>query len=112
MMKEALLAAAIFSLTHGAVAADFLADRHAKVGVTCESCHGPDQKNLEMPTLDTCTGCHNLAALTEKTAKLKPTNPHISPHYQDQLDCTNCHMGHAEGVNFCNQCHQFDFKVR
>ena len=48
----------------------------------------------------------------KKTAKVKPTNPHVSPHYGKDLECTNCHMGHMEPENFCNQCHQFDFKVR
>ena len=42
---------------------------------------------------------------------VKPTNPHVSPHYQDQLDCTNCHYMHGETENFCDQCHQFGFKV-
>lgn len=92
----------------------FGADRHIARGLTCESCHGKnmDMKNPEIPTIDTCTGCHNTKALVEKTKNVKPTNPHMSPHYQDTLDCINCHIQHAEPENFCNQCHKFDFKVR
>ncbi len=157
----------------------FGADRHVARGLTCESCHGKnmDMKNPEIPTIETCTGCHNTKDLVAKTKDVKPkdvkpkdvkpkdvkpkdvkpkdvkpkdvkpkdvkpkdvkpkdvkpkdvkpkdvkpkdvkpkdvkpTNPHMSPHYQDTLDCTNCHLMHSEPDNFCNQCHQFDFKVR
>lgn len=39
----------------------FGADRHVARGLTCESCHGKnmDMKNPEIPTIETCTGCHN-----------------------------------------------------
>ena len=89
----------------------FLADRHAAKGVQCASCHGPDAKNPQEPTLATCTQCHPTKALVEKTKDVKPTNPHTSPHYRDQLDCTNCHHGHEAPEVFCDQCHQFGFKV-
>ena len=74
-------------------------------------CHGPDKANPQEPTTATCTACHNVKALVAKTKNVKPVNPHVSPHYQDSLDCTNCHLGHQPSENFCNQCHQFDFKV-
>ena len=70
------------------------------------------RKQLKEMTIETCTTCHQKDALVKKTAKVKPTNPHVSPHYGKDLECTNCHMGHMEPENFCNQCHQFDFKVR
>lgn len=88
-----------------------IADKHTEKGVACEACHGPDKSNLATPTLETCTACHALQALTEKTSKVKPTNPHVSPHYKDKLDCILCHTGHVESENYCNQCHQFDFKL-
>ena len=87
LMMTALMAAGTASAADG----KFGADRHAAMGLTCETCHGPD--------------------LVEKTKDVKPTNPHVSPHYQDQLDCTNCHYMHGETENFCDQCHQFGFKV-
>ena len=58
------------------------AERHVAKGVKCEIYHGPDK-----------------------------ANPHVSPHYQDQLDCVNCHYMHEEPVNFCDRCHTFGFKV-
>lgn len=90
----------------------FGADRHAAAGVACTSCHGPDMKNMIDPSIEQCQQCHDVKALVEKTAHVKPTNPHTSPHYQDQLDCVNCHLMHEEPVNFCAQCHSFDFKVK
>ncbi|WP_418869780.1 cytochrome c3 family protein, partial [Sutterella wadsworthensis] len=38
-------------------------------------------------------------------------NPHVSPHYGKTLECTNCHLMHQESENYCNQCHEFNFKV-
>ena len=107
LMMTALMAAGTASAADG----KFGADRHAAMGLTCETCHGPDKANLATPDIKTCTQCHNTKDLVEKTKDVKPTNPHVSPHYQDQLDCTNCHYMHGETENFCDQCHQFGFKV-
>ena len=94
-----------------ASADDFLADRHGKIGIKCEQCHGIDAKNPEMPTIDTCIKCHPTNTLVDKTKDVKPKNPHTSPHYQDKLDCVNCHLGHEKSEDFCAQCHNFGFKV-
>lgn len=92
-------------------ASNFGADRHAKLGVSCVVCHGPDEKNPKLPGIEECEQCHNVKALVEKTKHVKPKNPHTSPHYQDRLDCNNCHMMHEPPQNFCQQCHNFDYKV-
>ncbi len=106
----ALAASALVSTV--AFAADpMLADRHVARGIACEMCHGPDKANPQEPTTQTCKGCHPVAALVEKTKGVKPTNPHVSPHYASDLDCNSCHLGHMQSENFCNQCHQFAFKV-
>lgn len=94
-----------------ASAEHFGADRHAAAGVKCSACHGSDAANPKMPTIETCMQCHDLKKLVAKTESVKPTNPHFSPHYQDQLDCTNCHLQHGPTENYCDQCHQFNFKV-
>lgn len=108
MIKQTLLAAAALLLTASACAAG-VADLHAKLGLDCTSCHGPDGKGAV--SMETCTGCHQIEALVSQTKNVKPTNPHVSPHYASELDCMSCHMGHAESENFCNQCHQFAYKV-
>ena len=112
---QALLAAlaltALLSGTASAAAPKVGADRHVAMGLQCETCHGPDKANPQEPTLQTCTQCHNVKALVEKTKNVKPANPHVSPHYQDQLDCINCHVMHGKTENFCDQCHKFGFKV-
>lgn len=104
--------AMLLTASFGASAAEqFGADRHAKAGVKCEACHGSDMKNPQMPSTQVCAGCHNVDALVEKTAKMKPTNPHTSPHYGKELDCTNCHYMHEKSQDFCAQCHNFNFQV-
>lgn len=116
-MKSAatLIAAALLALSLGAQAAGApaknLADRHVAAGMKCANCHGADEKNPTEPKLETCTACHALGALVAKTKEAKPRNPHMSPHYQDKLDCINCHVMHDEQENFCNQCHKFDFRM-
>lgn len=97
-----------------ALAADkpnYLADRHAGKGISCQMCHG-QKAEPEIPEMSTCTTCHPLKSLVAKTQNVKPRNPHTSPHYQDKLDCVNCHLGHEPEVNFCDQCHNFNFKFK
>ena len=107
-----ILVTAVLGLSSFALQAGVgIADKHTAKSIPCEGCHGPDKGNPAMPALETCVACHPLKALTEKTASVKPANPHFSPHYQEQLDCTLCHTGHIESDNYCNQCHKFDFKL-
>ena len=112
---KALMTAAactLFAASLSANAADnFLADKHKAKAIACAMCHGPDEKNPQTPSIQTCTMCHQKDALVKSTAKLKPTNPHVSPHYGSDLECTNCHLGHMESEIYCDQCHPFGFKV-
>ena len=90
----------------------FGADRHAAVGIGCVMCHGKgNPAEMDPPDINKCTQCHPTNALVEKTKDVKPHNPHVSPHYQDQLECTNCHHMHEKSEDFCSQCHTFNFKV-
>lgn len=112
-MKKTILGASLIALLcSGAVmAAPMGADRHVEKGVSCTSCHGQNNE-IEYPTIEQCRTCHNPADVAKKTEKVKPQNPHVSPHYGTELDCVLCHTQHAEPVNQCNQCHSFDFKVK
>lgn len=91
-----------------AQASDFGADRHAARGLDCTSCHGPDKANPEYPDEKACLKCHNRDDVAERTKALSP-NPHRAPH---NGDCTLCHMQHEAEVNYCAQCHKFDFKMK
>jgi hypothetical protein len=83
---------------------------HRLQGITCEKCHGKVKKP-EAAKMKQCLACHNADKMAEKTAKVKPENPHTSPHYGAALDCTLCHHQHAKSENYCSQCHKFDFVV-
>jgi cytochrome c553 len=84
---------------------------HQLTGVNCAACHGKTRKPAATE-MKKCVGCHgSTAKLAEKTAGVKPENPHTSPHYGTDLDCNLCHHQHAKSENYCNQCHKFDFKV-
>ncbi|MDL2060322.1 cytochrome c3 family protein [Mesosutterella sp. AGMB02718] len=93
-----------------AAGGNFGADKHIKAGLKCESCHGPDKK-IETPEKEQCIKCHDPKKLAEKTKNVKPTNPHDSPHYHQDLECTLCHLQHEKPEIYCNQCHKFDFKM-
>lgn len=114
MHQKLLTAAAVLAFaavfTTGAQAAEFGADRHVKMGITCEMCHGP-KKEIEYPSIDQCVKCHNPDTVAAKTKDVKPRNPHVSPHYGNKLDCALCHLQHAQPENYCDQCHKFGFKV-
>lgn len=85
--------------------------RHLLSGVTCVQCHGNTSKPQNL-SLDKCVSCHGSPdKLAAKTAKVKPENPHTSPHYGTTLDCNLCHHQHAKSENYCSQCHQFKFSV-
>lgn len=103
----ALVAAGLIAFG-SAQAAEFGADRHVAKGVACQVCHGPDMKNPVWPEEKVCTGCHNRDDIVAKTSKLNP-NPHKAPH---NGDCTLCHMQHEPEVNYCEQCHNFGFKMK
>ncbi len=104
-------AAAALLCAQPSIAGEHLADLHVQKGLKCETCHGNDKANMKEPTTADCVACHNVDKLVESTKDVKPTNPHFSKHYGKDLDCTNCHLMHQESENYCNQCHQFDFKV-
>ena len=83
---------------------------HRLAGMGCQKCHGKTKKPQEVE-MKQCVTCHNMDAVTERTAKVKPQNPHESPHYGKSLDCNLCHHAHTKSENYCNQCHKFDFVV-
>ncbi len=83
---------------------------HHFAAVTCVKCHGTAKKKEEV-AMKRCVTCHNTDGLAEKTAKVKPANPHESPHYGRTLDCNLCHHQHKKSENYCLQCHKFDFVV-
>ena len=97
--------ASLIAFSSAGAAEKFGSDRHVARGVQCQTCHGPDMKNIEYPDETTCVKCHPKAALVEKTKKFTP-NPHTAPH---NGECTLCHMQHEASVSYCNQCHKFDF---
>ena len=53
----------------------------------------------------TCLDCHtgSYEELAKQTADLGEYNPHQSPH--GNLNCNECHKGHAAQVDTCGQCH-------
>ncbi len=83
---------------------------HNLQGITCVKCHGKATK-AEAVEMKQCLTCHDADKLAEKTAKVKPENPHTSPHYGTTLDCNVCHHQHQKSENYCAQCHKYDFVV-
>ena len=63
-----------------------LDELHAGQDVKCADCHGDGNKR-EAVTMVKCLECHDTAELAEKTANVKPTNPHKNRHYNTEADC-------------------------
>lgn len=84
---------------------------HALANVSCVQCHGKVRKPQAV-TMNRCINCHGKTdTLAQKTAKVKPHNPHESPHYGTATDCNLCHHQHSKSHNYCSQCHDFPFVV-
>jgi hypothetical protein len=85
---------------------------HASQGVDCAQCH-ENEKNPEPVGMEKCLSCHGeTAKLAEKTANVKPHNPHENRHYGTEADCNLCHHQHKKSENFCLPCHaRFGFAV-
>jgi hypothetical protein len=83
---------------------------HALNGLQCAKCH--DGGKPQPVTVSKCVTCHkDTKELAQKTADVKPTNPHESRHYGTEADCNLCHHQHVKSENHCASCHTFDFKV-
>ena len=94
---------------------DFLGDRHVERGLQCAVCHG-DQVSGKLPEdrdrHEHCVKCYGFYDQVAK--KIQPANPEeMNPHSQHDgnLPCTTCHQGHKQSVNYCAQCHYYNFKV-
>lgn len=101
----------VTSATSMAADQKFGADRHVAKGINCPICHG-EKMNMKDPVIPdeaTCMKCHDKQSLAAKTNGLPGVNPHRAPHNDD---CTLCHMQHQPAVDYCAQCHKFDFKVK
>lgn len=111
-----LLAGALaLALSADVAASDFLADRHVeKYEVPCESCHDPKAPGVmkQKDDQDVCTDCHGdygkLVKLTQPKDEAEG-NPHAQ--HDGILPCTECHKGHKAGVNYCAECHTWEFKT-
>ena len=90
---------------------------HAKAGVQCTTCHNSplDKKQFTKPENKACLACHGpyekLAAKTAKMPNDEP-NPHASNHYGDGIMCTACHAEHKQSEVYCDNCHQFKYKIK
>lgn len=90
-----------------------LADRHVTKGMQCEACHisqGSPALKMNDQKQEPCVGCHGwYDAVGQKTQKGDAVNPHAQ--HDGNLPCTECHKGHRAGVNYCAQCHAYEFNV-
>lgn len=110
-----LIGICILVLSNPSRAAQFLADRHVEsYKVSCEGCHDPKAPGVmkQKDDQDVCSQCHGdydkLVKLTQPKNEAEG-NPHAQ--HDGILPCTECHKGHKQGVNYCAECHTWDFKT-
>ena len=83
---------------------------HALADVGCADCHGKTRQPRPA-SREQCVTCHAIDKVVAATAEVKPENPHVSPHWGNEMECTACHVQHAKPVNYCAHCHDFEFKL-
>ena len=83
----------------------FTADRHKKLGISCEACHGEAQPKTDASG-QACLPCHkSMEAVAEKTKDFE-RNPHQNHVTESSdLECTECHHGHKADTPLCHRCH-------
>jgi hypothetical protein len=88
---------------------------HTGVTSGCRGCHATDTPSGHFVTTQECNTCHNTSGWLPASFR------HSSAAYPDhgsRLDCTDCHRGGSEAVNYsspayrpdCAACHANDFK--
>lgn len=83
--------------------------KHLDAGLVCTDCHESAEPTKRAP-MSACTSCHGVYAdVAELTKNVEP-NPHDS--HQGELRCSTCHRTHEPSVNYCNECHEFDYNVK
>lgn len=104
-----LLLLTILALSVGALvsAAETMKPHHGSNGLACDDCHSGNQN--EPAGMEQCLNCHELPE--QKEDYHGAADEHDSPHYGPELECENCHHEHQASENFCNSCHDFDFKT-
>ncbi len=89
------------------VAENSMKAHHSSNELSCDDCHTSNP--LKAVAMDQCLSCHD-APEPKENYEGEP-DKHDSPHYGPELDCDSCHREHEESVNFCAECHEYDFKV-
>ncbi len=111
MKKLLILSLLACCMSPGFAADQFLADRHVKRGLACQSCHGQNM-NTKQVKFETCLQCHGptYEALAKKTQEMD-INPHAT--HMGEISCYECHQAHKPPKLVCVQCHEFAdmFKV-
>jgi hypothetical protein len=79
---------------------------HMAKGVSCQDCHA-DQNPPCLAGTDACRACHGSPEEMEALTKGREPNPHVSPHYSNDMDCDMCHHVHKTSEYVCKDCHDF-----
>ncbi|MBW1703076.1 MAG: cytochrome c3 family protein [Deltaproteobacteria bacterium] len=86
-----------------------LSHLHQLEGLSCEDCHDSIESVQPIDT-QKCLQCHGTFHDVAACTKDMNPNPHDS-HLGIELDCRLCHHVHKKSENFCNRCHEHEWKV-
>lgn len=105
-LRLSLLLLSVFTAQALFAADVFNSDKHIKMGLNCDSCHGTAEvaAGAEVGTAK-CLSCHGSYEELAKRTETMSRNPHANPHSLD-LDCSACHHGHRADENYCESCHK------
>lgn len=98
----------MLAINVSSVSASTLAEQHIQKSLTCAACH-TDVTAPAKADEKACQRCHGtMDAMGEKSEGKFEVNPH-APHGA-KVSCLQCHHGHKAQENYCNKCHEFNFK--
>lgn len=79
---------------------------HTLGGIDCAGCHGT---TLEPLLIGDCLACHG--DYKAQANRLNTSLPKVHDSHMGDLACNLCHKAHARSVNFCSQCHDWNYLV-
>ena len=106
-IRNTLLALSFAAMALAAAnAAETVGHKPFHSDIECAACHGKTENGVyTAPKREACLACHGPVEKLVESTKGLAMNPHVSPHWGTDADCSFCHKEHQASKNVCAYCH-------